>query len=62
MLKRKPALECGHCGGAMIDRFEEMTCVMCGRASYHVCENCLRTEEEKPSASQKGKKKATAAA
>lgn len=61
MLKRKPVLECGHCGGAMIDRFEEMTCVMCGRASYHVCENCIRVvEEEKPSVAQKGRKKAAA--
>ena len=44
-LKTKKSLACRHCGGAMIDRFEELTCVMCGRPYSHVCENCQNVEE-----------------
>lgn len=31
---------CRHCGGALIDKVEEVNCIMCGRPSTHICENC----------------------
>lgn len=52
---------CKHCGGAMIDRFDELTCVMCGRISSHSCENCLKLEEERPASAKRGGKRASAA-
>lgn len=31
---------CKHCGGILIDRLNEISCVMCGRSTDHICENC----------------------
>ncbi len=31
---------CKHCGGTLIDRLNEISCVMCGRSTDHICENC----------------------
>lgn len=63
MINGKSTLECRHCGGAMIDRFEEITCVMCGRPASHSCDNCIKAvvEEKSFAVAPKGRKKATAA-
>jgi len=36
---------CRHCGGALIDKVEETSCIMCGRLASHVCERCQFVEE-----------------
>ncbi|MBI5814097.1 MAG: hypothetical protein HZB29_00620 [Nitrospinae bacterium] len=63
VVKAKNSLACRHCGGAMIDRFDELTCVMCGRPYAHVCDNCrnLETEKQVVGASRKQGRKASAA-
>ncbi|VAX17298.1 hypothetical protein MNBD_NITROSPINAE01-1001 [hydrothermal vent metagenome] len=40
---------CRHCGGALIERFDEVNCVMCGRASNHICDNCQFHGQEEES-------------
>ncbi|MBF0170894.1 MAG: hypothetical protein HQK87_07385 [Nitrospinae bacterium] len=45
---RKGAARCRHCGGALIERFGEGSCVMCGRAAEHMCDLCQFVEPPKP--------------
>lgn len=43
-----PALRCKHCGGALVDKLDEIACVLCGRTQDHICDNCQYLEEPKP--------------
>ena len=36
----QPVNSCNHCGGAFRSGGEMLTCIMCGRESGHVCQNC----------------------
>jgi len=51
-------LVCRHCGGALMKRDEDATCIMCGRISTHICDNCQFTEEKSAPVSKKKKPKA----
>jgi hypothetical protein len=31
---------CNHCGGAIINRYDDTVCVMCGRNATHKCDLC----------------------
>lgn len=46
---------CRHCGGALIDRIEEVICIMCGRPEGHSCGACQFMDGER-TGSGKGKK------
>ncbi len=46
---------CRHCGGFMLDKIDEISCVMCGRREGHQCERCLITDDEKPANEERPK-------
>lgn len=33
-------VRCSHCGGAMRDYREGITCILCGRSPEHFCDRC----------------------
>ncbi len=51
------AQTCRHCGGTLIDRFEDARCLQCGRVSGHVCPACIYPEATpKPDMNKKQQK------
>ena len=43
----KQKTTCNHCGGIMADYRGMVTCVMCGRAENHHCQNCANDHKPK---------------
>ena len=47
--------QCKHCGGALIDKLDDIACVMCGRVQGHLCENCQFKDEPKEAKAPKAR-------
>lgn len=39
-------VRCRHCGGAMRDYRDGISCLLCGRSLEHSCDHCRNPEEE----------------
>lgn len=42
--EERKVIRCSHCGGAMRDYREGVSCLLCGRTLEHSCERCKYPE------------------